>query len=770
MLKQLVRTLFSSEKRSWTVEEVRDLIFGGDLERAQQAAGQLHAVTPRRDLTRDCILAEIAFRQERDADAENGFRAVLKDAPGFADAHFGLSLLLLEQGETEAAIEHAQFAKNMNPTDARYLAQLGLCQITVGNFSNAESPLSLAVRLNEKDKASWNNLGLVLLAKSELAEAHACFSKALKLDPNFGLALQNLVRLESEIKTAGALFMERPRTLAHASNEPQSEELAPWEKLWVEVDALKKNQPNLALARAESICFDWSEIPGPVCKLDELYRKLGDSQGGVDALHAYLVLHPKDGEALAALGSGLITLGEHARAEQYLEQARLEGFENARVLSELAQALNNQEKHIEAIEHRRMAVELDSGFKYKAQLAVSLVTACLYDQAIELIEELLKEDPERENLFLVYYAVAQAYVGRFDEALALLDKAINNQPHDATLHLQRAQINLLRGDFSLGWKDYAYRGLAYAKNYRVLPFTKWQGENLHNKCIVVLAEQGLGDQVMLASCLPDLFARGPDRVVLEVIARVAPTLARSFPECEIMPTRQDKEMEWAKSVGHVDYYVPLGDLPQYFRTDLKAFPGKPYLKPDLQRVKYWREKLAAAGPQPWIGVSWRGGLQATRQVLRSMSTCDLASLGGAIDATWISLQYGSVTDDLAIAELSNFPLIHWPQAIADLDEFAALIEALDCVVTVCNTTVHYAGALGKKVIVLAPHIPEWRYGLTNSHMPWYADVTVLRQARLNDWTSVVQDAGDRLSDITWPWVTNLSSARYKNQIDRTEEP
>jgi tetratricopeptide (TPR) repeat protein len=127
MLKQLVRTLFSAGKRFWTVEEIREMILEGDLLRAQEAAGQLHATTPRRDLTRDCILAEIAFRQGRDADAEEGFRGVLKEAPGFADAHFGLSLLLLEQGDTEAAIEHAQFAKNVTPNDARYLAQLGCC-------------------------------------------------------------------------------------------------------------------------------------------------------------------------------------------------------------------------------------------------------------------------------------------------------------------------------------------------------------------------------------------------------------------------------------------------------------------------------------------------------------------------------------------------------------------------------------------------------------------------------------------------------------------
>ncbi len=748
MLKQLVRTLFSSEKRFWTVEEVRELILGGDLSGAQEAAGHLHAATPKRDLTRDCILAEIAFRQERDADAEAGFRAVLKEAPGFADAHYGLSLLLLEQGETEAAIEHAQFAKNVNTNDARYLAQLGCCQVTVGNFPSAELPLTQALRLNDKDKAAWNNLGLVYLAKQEPGEAHACFSKALKLDPKFRLALQNLAHLEGEMDAVGAVF-----TAVASSREPSGgggaeTERATWREQWDEVDSLRKaGQADAALSRAEAICMEWPDIPDPVCELDALYRRLGDFRGGVDALRAHLVRHPDDGRVLAALGAAQLGANENAEAEKLLVQAREAGFEDAKVLGDLAQCLNNMEKHAEALVVRQELFEREPNFLHQAQYAANLSTACRYEEAIVLFDDLIEKEPQRRNEFLVSYAVAQAYSGNFDKALTLLNEAVAIQPRDANLHLQRAQINLLRGNFAEGWAGYAYRGLAYTRQYRVLPFQKWRGQDLAGKCIVVLAEQGLGDQVMLASCLPDLVALGPSRVVVEVIARVAPTLARSFPQCEVVYTKQDRGMEWAKTIGDVDYFVPLGDLPHYFRNSVESFPGLAYLKADPDRVAHWRQKLEAAGPRPWIGVSWRGGLQATRRILRTMSPSELAPLAAAIKASWISLQYGSVDEDLKIAEASGVHLTHWNEAISDLDEFAALIEALDVVVTVCNTTVHYAGALGKKVLVLAPHIPEWRYGLDSTHMPWYPDARVLRQPRPNDWPGVIAEATGQLKDI-----------------------
>ena len=749
MLKQLVRTLFSSGKRSWTVEEVRELILAGDLEGAREAAGQLHAATPRRDLTRDCILAEIAFRQERDADAEDGFRAVLKEAPGFADAHYGLSLLLLEQGDTETAIEHAQFAKNVTANEARYLAQLGCCQVTVGNYPNAELPLTQALRLNDKDKASWNNLGLVYLAKQQAGDAHACFAKALKLDPTFALALQNLAYLEGEMSAVGAVFTPAVAALEVGGGEGlPEEERAPWLQAWDEVNVLRKaGQTDEALARAEAICMEWPDDADPVCELDALYRRLGDSRSGMDVLQAYLVGHPDDGKILAAVGASLLAANENAEAQKYLDRAIEEGAEDIKVLSDLAQCLSNLEKHAEALAIRRQVFELEPSFLHQAHLAATLSTACYYEEALTLFDDLIEREPARKSVFLVSYAVAQAYSGHFDKALALLNEALAIQPRDANLHLQRAQINLLMGNFAEGWAGYAYRGLAYTRQYRVLPFKKWRGQDISGKCIVVLAEQGLGDQVMLASCLPDLLASGPARVVVEVIGRVAPTLARSFPQCEIVHTKQDKKMEWAKTVGDVDYFVPLGDLPQYFRTSLDAFPGKAYLKADPERVAFWRQKLEATGPRPWIGVSWRGGLQATRRVLRSMSPAELAPMTAAVNATWISLQYGSVDEDLKTAAAANVKLKHWNEAIADLDEFAALIEALDAVVTVCNTTVHYAGALGKRVLVLAPHIPEWRYGLNSTHMPWYPDARVFRQPQHNDWPGVVSEATERLKDI-----------------------
>jgi ADP-heptose:LPS heptosyltransferase len=280
----------------------------------------------------------------------------------------------------------------------------------------------------------------------------------------------------------------------------------------------------------------------------------------------------------------------------------------------------------------------------------------------------------------------------------------------------------------------------------MVAFPAWKGEPLEGKSVLVLAEQGLGDQVMFASCLPDLLMLKPGRVVVEVVDRIAPTIARSFPMCEVVPTKQDSTLTWVKDIGEIDFFIPMGDLPQFFRRDILSFSShEGYLSASPPRVQHWRKTLAALGNRPKIGVSWRGGTEQTRSILRTMSVDQVSTLARAIDADWICLQYGPVEQDLKLADANGMPLHHWPGAISDLDEFAALIAALDVVVTVCNTTVHYAGALGRPVWVMAPRVPEWRYGLRFQSLPWYPSSKMFRQRSDGDWDDVLRRVSQDLA-------------------------
>lgn len=755
MLTNLLGKLIKRGHRHWTEGEIRELITAGAFERALAATHSLHPATPEKELQQLCLQAEIAFRTHRDADAEALYNQVLTHAPGFADAHYGLSLLHLELDKVDSAFQHALFAKNLRPQEPRYLAQLGLCHIRLGNFPAAEAPLRQAVRYSPDDKSAWNNLGIAQLAKGKLDEARNSFNSALRLDPGFRHAQDNLAQLEQDQREQASqaqpsATLPGALTTLEAAEAKDRDADPPWHDKWQHVQALaEQGQTSKALADAERLLEQWPNDAEMTVRLNGLYRALGEPDSGMSVLQAFAYREPTNGKVQLALGTSLLEDGQPAEAETHLRRAQALMGNTGLLLRQLGVSLTKQERHAEADEvyatyHEAYPSDVSLGFR-----ASSFVQTCQYDKALELLEQLNAGGYIQKHRMENLYVSALAYSGQLERALDIVNGLEAQLPNAPTLRSTRAQILLQLEQFGQGWDDYRYRNFSYSKFFRVLPVPEWQGEPLVGKTIVVLAEQGLGDQVMFASCIPDLLALSPNHLVVEAVDRVAPTLARSFPQCEVISTQQDKRLEWLRNIENVDYFVPIGELPRHFRRSLASFPRRSYLKPNSKRVHHWRTQLEKLGPGPYLGTSWRGGTEQTRTAIRTLSPDLLRPLVTALPAQWVCLQYGTkkqLQEELTVASQGGVHMTHWAEAIADLDEFAALLAALDGVFTVCNTTVHYAGAVGQKTWVLAPTVPEWRYGLHNPAMPWYPNVEVLRQPSPNAWEPLIEQARRRLID------------------------
>lgn len=731
ILSSLVRSISGklARRRERSAAEIRDLMAKGQLEEARAALSDLAETTLQRDVMLHCLRGELAYREHDDAEAEHEFRAALAEAAGFGDAHYGLSLVLLARGEREDALRHAQFAQNCGGVEARYSAQLGLCHLELGNITKAAAPLSQATRLAPDDKSSWNNLGIVLRANGDVAGALQCFSRATEIDAGFAQAQANLAKLWSEGLIVRGASQEAPAPdgpiPATASSLDRIREL------------VAKGNTSLAVESCETYCLDNPDDPAGVIALYEAYRAHGDPQNGIDAYNAFLIRHPDSVDVKAELGKALVRAGEFKLAKPIISEIIDQRPEDADLLVAMAEVRTEQLRLADAGELYERAFALRQDLTMKGRLAASLVARCRYEEALVLLDEVIAEQPSAEDDVAGVRVYALTHLGRHDEALPVLDRVIARTPHDSGKRFPRATVHLLNQRFREGWADYAFRNLASARHLRMLPFPQWRGEPLEGKSIVVLAEQGLGDQVMFASCLPDLLACGPSRMVVEVVNRVAPTIARSFPQCEVVSTKQDNALEWVRDLGPIDCFIPMGDLPARFRRELNEFPAhRGYLKPDPVRVEHWRQQLAQGGSRPKIGVSWRGGTELTRTGLRSIDVLEIEPLQRAAGADWVCLQYGDVADDLARAKAAGIEMGYWRESIKDLDEFAALVSALDLVVTVCNTTVHYAGALNVPVWIMAPRVPEWRYGLNGPSMPWYPSAAIYRQASAGDWTDV----------------------------------
>jgi ADP-heptose:LPS heptosyltransferase len=190
-----------------------------------------------------------------------------------------------------------------------------------------------------------------------------------------------------------------------------------------------------------------------------------------------------------------------------------------------------------------------------------------------------------------------------------------------------------------------------------------------------------------------------------------------------------------------DLHCPLLSLPLEFRTDLASIPaGVPYLRADPARVAHWRARLGAAD-RPRIGLVWAGNPLHVNDRNRSVTLADLVQL---LDERyeWISLQKVIRDEDRAALDASAIRFVG--DELTDFAETAALVDAMDAVISVDTSVAHLAGALGRPLAVMLPHTPDFRWLLDRDDSPWYPGARLFRQPEGGQWAPVVERMRDAL--------------------------
>ena len=487
---------------------------------------------------------------------------------------------------------------------------------------------------------------------------------------------------------------------------------------------------------------------------------------------------PSRADVWNELGLIEITLGNFEQAEESLEHTVNLNPELAEGWNNLGMLLGRRHDLENARRHFLRAVYLKPEF-YMAACNLGLVNRELerFDDAERELRRALELDPQPTMARLNLAGVMQDS-GRLDEALETLETAHAEAPQDAdvltamsavalrlgdgALALRRAEAalacapdssdarlalataQLAHGDFAQGWENYEARLSSGQGMQRKFPIPRWQGEDLRGKRIFVYGEQGLGDEIMFAACLPELVRRGA-HCLLDCNVRLRGLMREAFPEVDVLESLTRPDSPEVIDVG-AEFCTPIGSLPRFLRRTREDFAGgPPYLKADAERVAAWRVRLAGLGEGLKVGLSWRGGLARTGRANRSIALEALRPLLDTAGVRWVSLQHDARPEELAALETQPaIRITDWREAHAELAQTAALIAALDLVVTVCSTVVHLSGALGREALVLTPRGPEWRYGLEGASMPWYASVTLIRQRRRNDWSDVLAAVRERL--------------------------
>ena len=355
-------------------------------------------------------------------------------------------------------------------------------------------------------------------------------------------------------------------------------------------------------------------------------------------------------------------------------------------------------------------------------------------------------DMDRNNDAYVMINAASGHIeiGDYAGAVPLLENAISVIPdhRDANWNLSLAHLYHMR--WEEGWKRYGWGFKAQVRGPRPYTdeFPEWDGESLKGKTLLVWGEQGLGDEILFAGCIPDV-EKLAKRVIFDCHPRLEDIFARSF-SAECIGVRKTNAPGLFDGES-VDYQIPVGGLARFFRKSDSEFPQSGYLKPDPKGVEKWKAKI---GPGLKVGLSWRGGSEATNGFRRSMSLEDLAGplvLAHEINrerrakpVQFVSLQYGGAYEEVASFNARHGTSIqHHDGALENYTETADLVAACDVVISVITAVIHLGGAMDVPVLCLVPHGPPWKFPKVD-RMPWHPSVRLFHQEEFYKWQPVLE--------------------------------
>ena len=489
-------------------------------------------------------------------------------------------------------------------------------------------------------------------------------------------------------------------------------------------------------------------------------------------------------EALLNRGTAYQEVGQVAAAMSDFTQAigmHPKLFNGYYCRARLSKALNAPS---EALADFQMALELSPG-SIIIRNSIGSVHLELNDftKALQIFDEILSDAPDYVPALSNRGAALKAQ-SRHQDARRDFEKAVKIAPDLAVAYYNLGDLQREIGDYktaiksflsarlkghlpqSTNWNmglchlalgEYATGWDFFEDRLEVPEFTKtaFLGHaslphtHIRNTCDDIIArkvflagEQGIGDCIMFMSMLPDLL-RDAGKVICQLDQRLIGLFSRCFPEVDFVTTGDIKIPEVIKG----DRCMRIGSLGYTYRRNIGTFTGAPYLTPDPARVAQWQSRIPTEPGKLKVGLSWRGGSRKTNGQARSIDLQQLIALLERSDCTFVSLQYGDVEAEIAEFNTTRTnKLMCFPKGdLSDFEDLAGLIGALDCVVSIDNTTLHLSGALGKPCFTPLSSRAEWRYGVAGECMPWYRSVKLFRQLHSGQWTDVINKINDALN-------------------------
>jgi tetratricopeptide (TPR) repeat protein len=641
----------------------------------------------------------------------------------------------LAEGRPDEAAEAYARACRIDPTNAAAFLNLGFAYKQAGRLAEAGESLTRAAALDAGLADPWLLLGQIAEMRGDLPRAIELVQSAIERKPDFLPGLRELCRMCLGAGDAARAARAADQGLAL---DGDAEELLFYRGALFQSEG-RHEQAVACYQRAHALSADF---PGLHLNLGLALRALGRQEQALASFERAAQLDPEMAEAHYQRALTLWDLRRLEPAEQALRQTL--AIEAARVdaCNQLGSLLLELGRHEEAA--RLFARARDAGgeaYGYELNMGNLLQAQRRLDEAEQAFRRAaaLRADAAlpRMNLGIVLQEL-----GRPDEAQQAFRQALQLQPGDPTARFNLGLLLLRLGRMREAWPLHEARyeaGLLRAVTAPPpWPWPRWTGQSLQGRSIVVVPEQGSGDDIQFARYATMLKARGAARVTLSC----KPALV------DLMRSLQgvDAVLEQGEALVAHDYWVFGMSLPGLFDTTLDTIPAPiPYLKADPQRVRRWAQRLPDAPRR--VGLVWKGSSLHANDAMRSLAGLE------ALDALWeipgiafVSLQKGQ-GEEQALRAQALGRLVHLGSDIDNFADTAAIVEQLDLVICVDTAVAHLAGALGKPCWALLPaHRTDWRWLSERADTPWYPrTMRLFRQRQAGDWQPTVAEVARELA-------------------------
>jgi len=438
-------------------------------------------------------------------------------------------------------------------------------------------------------------------------------------------------------------------------------------------------------------------------------------------------LAPKNGSIHYGIGLLEMRRGDHPSAIAAFEKAIqfAPALFPARVNLANLMLLNGQ--HEKAVLQLEAAVAYaPNNFDAQLNLCAALQQTNRTNEAVEVARSALSLAPESPEL-LLNLSSAETDDGHPEDAWRTLDRALGIAPDYAPAKLNRAMIRLLLSDMPDAWEDFEARPSRGAlPNPGIAEIQEWQDDSLDGKSILIWAEQGFGDVLQFVRFLPRLKELGA-----KVILAATQPLQRLLTPFEGI----DKfyALDGSEPLPLVDFHLPLLSIMHRLNiSEIDLQTSKNYITGPKITSELWQPTSSKS-----IGLCWQGSPTNPNDHRRSLQPDELFKFLQKCDFELVGLQYGA--GDTRINNPGG--------CVSDFFDLAALIEQLDLIITVDTSIAHLAGAMGKRVWVMLPFAPDWRWMTERSDTPWYPSMRLFRQVRPGDWISVYTSLEQALTEI-----------------------